>query len=229
MSYSRVQTVFTYKSYQGPAAEYLYDILIDANDLVAVRNIRGPRGLITDSLTDIPEPVVRDIQDSIGAAQLLVREDAAHDGSLTFNGVTDVTESIPDGLLNTEEYRVYYSTPDGVVIRTTSKSVTSFTASTPLTYGTEEAPVVVDYVIYVSPLSTSVYGGQLTFTADDAGSKTVTFPLAMPSTRYRVLVSADTSTLPVFVSTKTRQHFVLTLGVSLQEEETLTVNYDVLV
>ena len=73
MAYTRVQSVFTYRTAAG-GQSYDYDVVVDSLSAGSVRNIRGPRGLIQDVLTGLPNDVVLDIREVMELVRLLVAE-----------------------------------------------------------------------------------------------------------------------------------------------------------
>lgn len=228
MSVTRKQSVFTYESLAN-SQKYLFDIVLDSTGAASCRNIRGPKGLIADSATALPDAVVQDIREAIVLSGVQLHESSVVTGTISFAGDTSKTVAIAGGLLNNAEYRVYYETPDGTQLRTADgQTTTSFTAVAPAEYGTVGVPVVVDYVVYVSTLDSSVTGGVLTFTSADTAGKTVTLPLTMANTDYRVLTTVA-DFIPVKVTSKTKTSFKIILGVSLESPNTVIVGYDVVV
>lgn len=229
MPVTRKQSVFTYESAVNSSQKYVFDIVLDSTGTTSCRNIRGPKGLISDSSTSLPETVVLDIREAMVLAAVQVHESSVVSGTITFNGVTSVDVAIAGGLLNNTDYRVYYETPDGTQLRTVDgQTITSFTAEAPAEYGTLAVPIVVSYVVYVSTVGTSATGGVLTFTSADSAGKTVTFPIAMANTDYRVLLSVP-DFIPAKVTSKTKTSFKVVLGVSMQSPNTVIVGYDVVV
>lgn len=228
MSVTRKQSVFTYESI-STGQKYLFDIVLDSTGSASCRNIRGPKGLIADSATSLPEAVVQDIRESLVLAGVQIHESTVASGTISFEGDTSKTVAIASGLLNNTEYRVYYETPDGTQLRTADgQTTTSFTAVAPAEYGTADVPVEVSYVVYVSTMDSSVTGGVLTFTSADSAGKTVTLPIAMANTNYRVLVTVS-DFIPVKVTSKTKTSFKILLGISLESPNTVIVGYDVVV
>lgn len=227
MALSRVQTVLTYKSSRG-GQEYVWDIVINEQSASSVRNIRGPRGLITDSMTGVPEEVLQDMYDSVDLAQLLTTESSVTSGTETFNGQASRTVAVAPGLLNNTDYRVQVTTPDGTPMRVENKTITSFLLVAPSTYGAVGDEKDVDWAILVSTSAASALGGTLTFAQADNSSKTVTFTSALPTATYRVLLEPS-GFFPVRVTSKTKTGFTVALGIELQPAETVDVGYDVVV
>lgn len=227
MSSSRLQSVFTYRTVIGKSI-YQYDIVVDMTGAMSARNIRGPKGLIADSSTAIPNEVLLDIQDALEAVALTVSANIVDSGTLSFEEDTEMSVSIATGLLNNTNYRVVYTAPNGLVLRTEAKTTTGFTAVAPTVVGTGDDPVEVDYAVMTSTVASSDLGGLLTFTAAHNGSKTVTFIAPLPTDAYRVLLSPS-DFFPVKVTNKTKAGFTVVLGHSLGEDDTVTVGYDVVV
>jgi hypothetical protein len=227
MASTRQQVVFTFSTASG-GETYLYDVVVDAQSLVSVRNMRTPYGLITDSATSLPDVVVGDMNDAKTLVTQLLAETQVDSGNLVFAGDVTKTATIAADVLNNTNYRVVYTTPDGTPLRTTDKTVTSFIAEAATTYGTAEVPITVGYVVLVAAQGTSPYNGTVTFEQADAGTKEVEFPSAMSTSAYHVILSPD-GFFPVRVSARTRASFTLTLGYTLGEGETAVVGFDVFV
>ena len=62
MSLARMQSVTTFSSSSG-GRSYYFDVAVDAQGLVQVRNIRSPNGPI-DALNGIPSAVMDDMDDA---------------------------------------------------------------------------------------------------------------------------------------------------------------------
>jgi len=222
---ARVQTVITYSS-SGGGEEYLFDIVIDAQGLVTVRNIRGPTG--SPCSTGLPDIVVDDIQEAKETTLLLVGETEVASGTLIFTGQTEQTATIPPGVLNNTAYRVLYTPPDSTQLRTENKTILDFDAVVGVAYGSVIDPKSVDYSVLVSTAATSSTSGFVTFTAGDASQKAVAFSSAFDTTAYRVLLSPD-DFYPVRVINKAKTGFTIEIGIGLQGAETVTVGFDVFV
>lgn len=227
MALSRVQTVFTYKSARGGQA-YLFDIVIDEQSSTSVRNIRGPRGLITDSITGLSEEVVQDINDAMDQAALLVSESSVANGTENFSGQTTRAVALAGGLLNNISYRVQVTSPDGTPVRVENKTTTGFDLVVASAYGGAGDVRGVDWVVYASTATASAMGGTLTFSQADASQKAVVFADALPTANYRVLLEPE-DFFPVRVLNKTKTGFTVALGIELQVAETADVGYDVVV
>ncbi|MFA6234146.1 MAG: hypothetical protein WC824_08170 [Bacteroidota bacterium] len=78
---------------------YYFDVAVDAQGLIQVRNIRSPNGPI-DALNGIPSSVLDDMEDAKGiVAQMLASGEAAT-GTVTFTGQISQSVSIAAGVLN---------------------------------------------------------------------------------------------------------------------------------
>lgn len=225
MALSRTQAVVSYRSQVG-GSEFLFDVVLDSFGELSIRNIRGPFGPIRDSASPLPAIVMADMQDALGATQLVLAEQTAASGEISFAGDTSKEITISEGVLNNALYRVVYTTPDGTLLRTTDLTSTGFTAQAEAAYGTSEVPIVVGYVILVATVQTSSMSGQVTMTSDDGTTKTVTFAAALPSNAYRVLLSPGGFNGAV-VKTRTRRGFTIQLSSALTGSETLDIGYDV--
>lgn len=227
MAMTRRQTCVTFASSSG-GQEYLFDVVVDALGNVSVRNIRGPLGLIQDPVTQLPDSVVQDMNEARGLVSQQGAESDVVSGTLTFTGQTYQDVAIAPGLLNNTNYRVYFTTSDGMMFRAENLTTTGFRATAETTYGTVAVPKTVDWVVVVSTQQASVTGGTLTFAAADVGLKTVTFGVAFETTNYRVLLSPGGFFVAKVVN-KTKTGFTVQLGYTLQAAETVTVGYDVFV
>ena len=187
MERKRLQTVMTYSSSSG-GDTYLYDVVQDGEGGFSVRNIRGPRGLITDSLTSVPSSVASDITSAIEDSTLLLNETSVVSGDQDFTGQTSITVAIAPGLLNTADYRVALTSSDGALLRVENKTTTSFDIVASSAYGDPADPATVSWVVLVSTVASSVYGGTLTYAAGET-KKAVAFATALASSSYRVILS----------------------------------------
>lgn len=226
MALTSQQTVVTYSSTTGSVV-YLFDIVVDAQGNVFVRNIRSPKGLIQDPYTPIPDSVLNDIEEAKGLTEQGMSETQVDSGTLTFTGQTQQTATIPAGVLNNTSYRVIYTTPDGTILQTTTKTLTSFIAVAPTTYGSVSDPKTVSYVVLVATQQASATGATLTFAAGES-VKAVTFVTAFETDQYRVMLSPDGFFVPR-VTNQTKTGFMIQLPFTVPAAETVTVGYDVFV
>lgn len=226
MALASQQTVVTYSSTSGGVV-YLFDIVVDAHGNLSVRNIRSPKGLIQDPYTPIPELVLDDIETAKSVTIQRLSETQVESGTLTFTGQTQQTATIPAGVLNNTSYRVIYTTPDGTILQTTSKTTTGFTAVAPTTYGSVSDPKTVSYVVLVATQQASATGATLSFAAGES-SKAVTFVTAFSTDQYRVMLSPNGFFVPR-VTNQTKTGFIVQLPFTVPTAETVTVGYDVFV
>jgi hypothetical protein len=226
MTATRVQSEYTFKATWG-GGDYYWEVVIDAQGLASVRNVRAPTGLIRDTVTNVPEPVVDDIHESVNQVQAALAESAAYTGLLTFTGQTSQLVALPGGLLNNTEYRVVYSPPDTVEFRTLSKTTTTFVADAGVAYGSPTEPKDVGYVVLVATAQASTFGGSVVF--DDTSSTiSVTFGTVFETSAYRVLLSFE-DFVTARVTNQTTLGFDIELGISLLAGETVEVGFDVFV
>lgn len=226
MALTRQQSVFTYSS-SSNGVLYLFDIVVDSQSQVSVRNIRGPQGAITGTQA-VPQSVMDDIREAMNLVVLLVSEDEAVGGNATFTGETTQPVAIAAGLLNDTDYRVVYTTSDGTVLTTENQTLTGFDVVAATPYGSVGEPKVVAYSVLVKTVSTSSYSGTLTFAVADGGQKSVTFPTAMTTTSYRVILE-PAGFFSAYTLTRTRTGFTVQIGHTLSGAETVDVGYDVFV
>jgi len=223
----REQAVYTFSTSSG-GQTYRYDIVVDSLGAVSARNFRTPLGLITDSYTSLPESVLQDIYNAQDQIAQQSTEAEVVGGTVTFTGETSKAVVVAGGLLNNTNYRVTYTTPDGMPLQTTGKTTTGFTVEAPSAYGTVAAPKVVTYSVLVVTASTSTYGGTATINAADGGAVTITFPTAMTTTNYRVVLTPN-GFFPVRLSAKTKASFTIQVGYTMVALSSVTVGYDVFV
>lgn len=223
MALSRLQTIFTYQSSAGNEA-YRYDIVLDAQNQTSVRNIRGPRGLITDSITQVPGTVAQEILDAMALVQLLVAESTITSGTQNFSGQTSRTVSLAGGLLNNVNYRVVTTSPDGTPLRIENKTTTSFDIVAASTYGSAADVKQVSWALLVSTVQASSFGGVLTYNAGDT-TKSVAFPSAVASDDYRVLLE-ESDFFSARVENKTTTGFDVVISID-PDPGSVTVGYDV--
>jgi len=217
------QSVYTYATSSG-GQTYRYDIVVDTQGLVSVRNIRSPLGLVTDPYTSLPQMVIQDINEARDQVAQRNAVSEVDSGTVTFAGEVSLPVGIAPGVVNNTNYRVVYTTPDGMHLTTTGKTITGFTVEAPSAYGTVAVPKVVDYSVITTTASVSNYGG--TATIDDTGSVSIVFPVAMATASYRVVLSPD-GPFGVFVTGKTKQGFTLQVGYTMIPGSTVTVGFDV--
>ena len=227
MALTRKQSSFTYSSASG-GQEYLFDVVVDEQGLISVKNIRSPLGLIADAVTGVPESVVEDMMTSKDLVTQLVSETQVDSGSLVFAGDTYKDATIAAGVLNNTNYRVVYTTPDGTVLTTSLETTTSFRATAPSAYGTVAVPLTVTYVVLVATQQASTTSGTETFAVADAGTRTVTFGTAFDSAGYRVVLTPG-GFFQAYVINKTVAGFTIVLGYTLAAATTATVGYVVFV
>lgn len=225
MALASQQTVMTYASSSG-GVTYTFEIVVSAEGNVSVRNIRGPRGPI-DASTLIPDSVLDDIEEAKAQTEQSLAETQVDSGTLTFTGQTEQTATIPAGVMNNTSYRVVYTTPDGTVLATESKTTTGFIAVAPTTYGSVAAPKTVSYIVLVSTQQASATGATLSFTAGES-SKAVTFATAFNTDQYRVMLSPNGFFVPR-VTNQTKAGFTVQLPFTVPTAQTVTVGYDVFV
>jgi len=226
MTLSRQQAVHTYSSSSG-GQSYLFDIVVDAQGLISVKNIRSSTGAL-DCSSSIPSSVLSDIEIAKGIVQQQLGETQVDSGNIVFDGQTEQTVLIAAGVLNNTNYRVVYTTPDGIPLTTESKTTTSFKAVAPCTYGTPADPKTVGYVVLVATQQASVTSGAVTFTDADGGTKNVTFSPAFDTNAYRVVLSPD-GFFTARVINQTKTGFTIQLGYTLGAGQTADVGYDVFV
>ena len=132
MSGTRTAFEATYTS--GTAQQrYQYTVIVDQNDVLSVRDIVTPYGLIIDSMTRVPQSVVDDIQASMAQVEDLLSLTSTINGTLTFVAATTSSVTFSTALSSTN-YRVHLSPSDFVAVRVTSKLTTGFTVEVSSTF-----------------------------------------------------------------------------------------------
>jgi len=226
MALMRQQSTFTYKSSSG-GRDYYFDIVVDAQGLVSFRNLRSPQGVV-DPTTEIPNSVIDDIASAKQLVQQLVGETQVASGTVTFTGQTSRPVTISAGVLNNTDYRVVYTTTDGTALTTEDQTTTGFNVISATAYGTVPLPKTVGWVVLVKTQQAGVTGGVLSFTAGDAGRKSVVFSPAFVTANYRVILS-EGGFFKAYVVTQTKGGFTVELGYTVGAAETVLVGYDVFV
>ena len=224
MSLSRMQSVTTFSSVAG-SVTYYFDVAVDTQGLVQVRNIRSPNGPI-DTLNGIPSSVLEDMEDAKDIVRHMLSSVDAVNGTVTFTGEVSNPVVIAPGILNNTMYRVAYVTPDGTILTTTNQTTTGFTVVAPAAYGSVTAPKVVGWVVLVSTYQSGSTGGTITFTSGGGETQTVTFPVPFQTDVYRVLTEPD-DFYSVKITAQTRAGFTAQLGYTLLTGHTSAVGYDV--
>lgn len=227
MALARVMFASTYSSSSGGVV-YYFDVVVDQNGLVSVRNIRGPRGLINDPMTGIPQSVLDDITAARAVVTQTQTSTEVLSGNLTFTGQTYQDAVIAGGILNNTNYRVTFSTTDGVVVIAENKTTTGFRASTATAYGSIAEPKVVGYVVLVATQQASTTSGFVTITDADSNQMAVVFTTAMATADYRIVISTD-GLYSTYITSKTRTGFTINMGYAMAAGETRVIGYDVFV
>jgi hypothetical protein len=229
MALTRQQSVHTYQSASG-GQTYSFEVVVDAQGTISVRNILTPTGGICDPYTTLPQTVMDDIAVATELAALLQLESEVDSGNIVFAGVASVAVVIPGGTLNNTNYRVIFTTPDGTLLEATGKTITGFTAEAAAVYGTIAAPVTVGYSVLVKTAQTSDLSGVLTIADTDAGSKAIVFATPLTTANYRVLLEPrGFFDAHVPTVTKLKTGFTIELGHVPPAASSVDVGYDVFV
>ena len=227
MALARIQSTNTYSSSSG-GVTYYFDVVVSQSGSVSYRNIRGPRGLISDPSTDIPQSVMDDMMAAKSVVVQTQTETSVVSDDVVFTGELFQDVAIAPGVLNNTNYRVVFSTSDGTMVFSENQTTTGFRASVSAAYGSVGTPKTVGYTILVATQQASVTSGSVAITDADSGQKAVTFTTAMATNGYRVVLSTD-GLYPVWTSSKTRSGFVINIGYTIENADTRNVGYDVFV
>jgi len=225
----RTRSVFSFQSSAG-GVTYTFDVVLDAQGIITIKNVQGPiastAACSTACSTDIPEDVLEDMQEAKCLVELLMSVTEVASGQLVFTGQTQLTATIPAGVLNNTNYRVVYTDPCGTIITTENKTLVSFDAVVGVSYGTPADPVTVDYSVLVSTAQNSSFGGDVSFDAVTGPTVDVVFPEPVPCTAYRVVLSPDGFYVPRVID-KTVNGFTIELPFTPVGAETFVVGFDV--
>lgn len=129
---TRIALEATYASGTGQQ-QYRFTVGVNAADVVVVREITSPFGLIMDSYTSVPKPVVTDINAAIAQMENLLSLTSAVSGTVTFSSATDMSVTFATAMADTN-YRVHLSPSDFVAVRVTNKLTTGFTIQANITF-----------------------------------------------------------------------------------------------
>ena len=132
MAATRVQFDATYTSGSGTNL-YRFTICVNTAGVVGVRDIRTPYGLLIDSMTSVPQPVINDINTAIAQVETILTMTSAVNGTLTFvaEGSKDVVFSTP---MTDTSYLVQLSPSDFISARISAKSTVGFTVQLNVTF-----------------------------------------------------------------------------------------------
>jgi hypothetical protein len=225
VSYSKVETVYTYKTSLG-TNNYHYDIVVDSNGKLSFRNVRGPKGLIADSRTALPQEVIKDMQDAMSIVASYQSSISLYTGQIIFEGDMYKDVPLPDGTVASSNYHVAFSTPDGVSLNSEDLTVTGFTAVAPFEYGSEEEPIEVDFSILAPVLPTTEYSSSVTFTSVTGSTQNITFTNALNTSKYHVILNPR-DFFSAYVSNKSKTGFTLNLSYSVPVGENAVIDYDI--
>jgi hypothetical protein len=219
MALVKLESAVTYRSQVGQS-NYTFVVQVTNNGLVAVRDIRGPNGLVQDPFTTLPSTVIDDIYAAKGATTALLAETSVTSGSTAFTGQTTLPVVLsPD--LDSTAYRVALTfSPIGPTGYVTNQTTGGFDIVLSSAYtGT------VGWTVLQKASSTSNYCGTVTFTSS-ASELNVSFTTAAASADYRVVLTPD-GFYPVGIKSQTTTGFTIQLGIGLFGPQTANVGFDV--
>jgi hypothetical protein len=127
------QSRFSFRSTTTAGVIFTFDVVVSQTGDSFVDKITGPYGPVSFSGTGIPASVQADIQQAILQAEGIAMSTSAFSGQATFTNATSQVITFNTPMLNSD-YRVYLDAPDFIIARVVSKSTTSFTISTSITY-----------------------------------------------------------------------------------------------
>jgi len=132
---TRLESCFTYMvRIDDPCnPSWMFTIVVNQDGTFGVRNIRSPNGILCDSMTQVPEAILDEINAAKGDVENILAQTNAVNGTLTFTAQTSQSIVFATPFANTQ-YRVYVSLPDFVDWRITNKTVTGFDLEINTTY-----------------------------------------------------------------------------------------------
>lgn len=125
MSLDKRQSVFSYKSVFGGLV-YYFDIAVDQFGDTNLRNVQDSRGLVIDSMTNIPQKVVDDVNTAIGQVRNVMATTSSINGYVSFSNETTKSVSFGSPMMS-DGYRVYLNIGDLVLYKITNKTLGGFT------------------------------------------------------------------------------------------------------
>ncbi len=131
MALTRQSSSFDYTSSSG-GVTYRFTVQ-SSGGTTSVRNMQGPRGLIQDSLTSLPQAVVADIQTAIGQVEDTVAISSSINGTMSFSNASTASVVFATALASTS-YRVHIEVPDFIAWRVSTRLTTGFTVELADTY-----------------------------------------------------------------------------------------------
>lgn len=142
---TRIESAFTYKvRLDDPCRPFWqFTLVVGQDGRVGVRSIKSPLGALCDSLTQIPEAVLDEINAAKQEVEDLVAQSSALNGTLNFVAQTAQTVLFAVPFSGTN-YRVYVTLGDFIDYRIVDKLTTGFTIELNVTYtGTVQYDVFV--------------------------------------------------------------------------------------
>ena len=219
MALTRLQSSALYQSQVGQY-KYTFVVQVDGNGYVAVRDIRGPNGLVQDPFTTLPSQAVDDIYAAKGQTIDLLAQTSITSGTVALVAATSGSVAFVAPLDNTD-YRVALTfDPVGPTGYTVSKTTTGFSFTLTSTYtGT------VGYTVLQKASSASGYSGTATFSAGNL-DYAVVFTQPTANADYRVVLTPN-GFYPAGVVDKSVNGFTVRLGIGLFGLQTASVGFDV--
>ena len=227
MALTRILAVHTYTSVLGNQT-YTFDVTLDGNGVLGVRNIRSPFGQLLDPNTPVPDSVMTDISNARAITRQQLSQSIVTSGTMSWTGQTSQTVTVSSGLLNNTNYMVAYTTPDGTILTTSALTTTSFLVTAPSAYGSSPTPIPVPYVVLVATQQASTLSGTLTFTHSSGPSQSVTFATPMLTSVYRIMMEPS-GFFYATVTSQTTTGFTMAISYTPASAETVTVGYDIFV
>ena len=221
MALTRLQASSLYQSQVGQS-KYTFVVQVDGSGLTAVRDIRGPNGLVQDPYTTLPAQVVDDIYTAKGATDDLLAETSIVSGTVSLVAATSGSVVFVSPLANTN-YRVALTfNPVGPTGYSVSKTINGFSFTLTSTYtGT------VGYTVLQKASSTSGYSGTATFSAGNL-DYAVVFTQPTANADYRVVLTPN-GFYPAGTINQTVNGFTIRLGIGLFGLQTASVGFDVFI
>ncbi len=132
---TRIESAFTYKVRLGDPCKpfWQFTLVVGQDGRVGLRSIRTPFGSLCDSMTQIPEAVLDEINAAKAEVENLVAQTSAINGTINFVAQTSATVLFAVPFVGTG-YRVYVTLEDFIDYRIVNKLTTGFTIELNVTY-----------------------------------------------------------------------------------------------
>jgi hypothetical protein len=142
---TRIESSFTYQVRIADPCNpsWMFTVVVNQDGTIGIRNIKSMHGGICDSLTQIPQEILDEINAARADVENIVAQSSAVNGTLTFAAQTEQSIVFATPFANTA-YRVYVTLQDFIDYRITNKTTVGFDIELNVTYsGTVQYDVFV--------------------------------------------------------------------------------------